>query len=87
MRVRLEPPRDMLVREDAALLLYPDELIRLSDIGAAIVELAADSISVKDLASALQQRFGSPEDGSAKAATRSVVDQLIERGILKTVKH
>lgn len=85
MRVRLEQPRDMLVREGTSLLLYPDELIQLSDIGTAIVEFATDSISVKDLASALERRFGSPEDGSAKAATRSVVDQLIERGVLGVV--
>ncbi|MCI1748741.1 MAG: PqqD family peptide modification chaperone [Acidipropionibacterium sp.] len=75
----------MLVREGTSLLLYPDELIQLSSIGTAIVELTAEAISVKDLASALERRFGRPEGGSTKAATRSVVDQLIERGVLEVV--
>ncbi len=82
MRIRLEPPRDMLVRDDSALLLYPAELIRLSGIGAAIARLAADWITLHDLTAALEEQFGSPEGVSAHEATRTAVTELVGRGVL-----
>lgn len=85
MKVRLLPPCDKLVRNDDALLLYPDELIRLSGLGAAITDLAIASISVSDLSDELAERFGEPEGTSAKQATQTIVDELVGRGVLEIV--
>lgn len=85
MKVRLVRPCDQLVRGDHTLLLYSDELIRLSGLGTAITELANDPISVSTLSARLVERFGKPEGASAKRATQAVVDQLVERGVLESV--
>ncbi|VEI02999.1 Uncharacterised protein [Acidipropionibacterium jensenii] len=86
MKVRLAPPRDLLVQDDAALLLYPSELIRLSGLGTAIVELTENPISIADLATALQIQFGNPEDLSIREATKAAVSTLVERGVLDVVE-
>ncbi|WP_257478990.1 PqqD family peptide modification chaperone [Acidipropionibacterium jensenii] len=72
-----------LVRDDDALLLYPEELIRLSGLGTAIAEIAAAPISVDDLSDELVERFGNPEGSSSKHATQAVIDELVERGVLE----
>jgi|GEM_PF-3621486 len=83
MRVRLIPPRDKLIRDDDALLLYPDELIRLSGLGSAITEIANEAISISTLSAELVERFGNPEGSSSKHATQAVIDELVERGVLE----
>lgn len=83
MKVRLLPPCDKLVRDDDALLLYPEELIRLSGLGTAIAEIAAAPISVDDLSDELVERFGNPEGSSSKHATQAAINQLVERGVLE----
>lgn len=85
MNVRLLPPRDKLVRDDDALLLYSDELIRLSGLGTAIAELAINPITISNLCAELVQRFGSPDGAIAMHATQTVVNQLVERGVLEIV--
>lgn len=85
MKVRLVPPCDELIRDSECLLLYPDELIRLSGVGTAITELARGSVSVSAISAELEDRFGKPEATSAKRATQSVVEELIERGVLEIV--
>ncbi|CEH02889.1 Protein of unknown function [Propionibacterium freudenreichii] len=67
MNVRLLPPRDKLVRDDDALLLYSDELIRLSGLGTAIAELAINPITISNLCAELVQRFGSPDGAISHA--------------------
>lgn len=83
MRVRLVPPRDKIIRDGDALLLYPDELIRLSGLGSAITEIANEAISISALSAELVERFGKPEDGGVKRATQAVIDELVERGVLE----
>jgi len=82
MRVRLNPPADILVRDGEALLLYPEEAIRLAGISAEIVRLAAGPISLEQLAQALEARFGSPEEISALDAATAAVQELEDRGVL-----
>lgn len=86
MKVRRSPPRDVLVEDDAALLLYPNELIQLSGLGTAIIGLTEDTISIKDLAAALQNQFGAPEGVSTHAATQAAVTELVDRGVLDVVE-
>ncbi len=87
MKVKRQPPRDILIGEDSALLLYPDELMKVSGIGTVIVQLSTDPISVTDLAQALEQLFGRPGGVSTLTATRAAVDELVDRGVLQVVTH
>jgi chromosome segregation and condensation protein ScpB len=82
MRVRLNPPADILVRDGEALLLYPDEAIRLAGISTEIVRLAAEPIALEDLAEALEAHFGAPENTSILDATAAAAQELGDRGVL-----
>lgn len=85
MKVRLIPPCDTLVGDGDALMLYPDQLIRLSGLGTAIAELANDPISVSTLSSELVERFGRPGGIRARHATQAIVDELVEHGVLEII--
>lgn len=82
MRVRLNPPADILARDGEALLLYADEAIRLDGVSAEIVELAAGPITLERLAEALEARFGAPEEASVLKATAAAARELAGRGVL-----
>lgn len=85
MRVRTRRYADLLERDGEALVLVGDGggLLRLSAVGTAIVELAANSIELEVLAGALERRFGSPPDSSALQLAEAMVQELASRGLLE----
>lgn len=82
--IRLEPV-DRLTDGEDTLLLYPDRLVRLGPIGAAIFDLAAGRVSLPRLARLLEQRFGTPAGVSVAEATRAAVDDLLGQRVLRRV--
>lgn len=85
MRVRTRPYADLLERDGEALVLLRDGagLVRLSSMGVAIVELATNGIDLQALAGALERRFGTPPDGTARDLTVSMVTALRGKGLLE----
>lgn len=86
MTIRLIPPVDQLSRDDGALLLYEGNLLRLSPIAAAVADLARDGIDFEDLVTSLEARFGVPDTGSTTQATRAIVTELIDRGVIHAIE-
>lgn len=83
LRVRARPIADVLERDGEALvLLGGGGLVRLTAVGAAIVELAANPIRLDTLAGALERRFGSPGAGATLALTAGLVSELAGQGVL-----
>lgn len=84
MRVRTRPLADRLERDGETLvLLAGGGLVRLSAVGAAIVDLALNGIDVETLADALTTRFGTPPDSSAREVTTGMVAALTEQNVLE----
>jgi len=85
MRVRTRPFADRLERDGEALVLLADGagLVRLSAMGAAIVDLALNGIDLDTLAEALESRFGAPPEGSARELADRMVAELSEQGVLE----
>jgi hypothetical protein len=84
-RLQAAPVVDELVtHEGAAVLLGGTEsvVMRLSPMGQAIRELASESISLQELVARLHERFGPPPDGDQFLMVRSMVDEMVERGII-----
>lgn len=85
MRVRHVTPCDMLVRDGEGLLLYDSQLVRLSELGLAIIELSRNPIDHKALAESLLESFGSPADGDVMGATRAALDAMCRLGVLERI--
>lgn len=83
MIVRTITPGDRLDDDEAALLLYPGQVVKLGPLGAAVTELATDPIDLHSLSTELEQRFGRPETGTTAEATHAAVTALIESGVLE----
>jgi len=92
MRVQTLPYADLLVHGDEGLLLRADDpagpeehggtIARLSAIGVAVLQLAADGIDVDSLAVALEARFGTPPDQTTQDALASVLATLASQGLV-----
>lgn len=85
MIVQHVPPVDRLRTHGADLLLYERRLVRLSDLGSAIVDLTAEPTDTDELAADLQRRFGAPESGDPAAATRTAAEALVADGVLRVL--
>lgn len=83
--VRREPLDSLVVDGEALLLLPPDQVVRLSPIGAAIFEVTSAAVSLDDIANAVVARFGSPVDGEVSEVLPEMLDRLVEMGVLEMV--
>ncbi len=84
MKVRAERFADVVERDGEALvLLRGGGLVRLSPLGAAIVELAVNPIELDVLAGALEHRFGSPQQGTSLEVAEQMVRDLAAQGLLR----
>lgn len=80
-----EPVDDWYVDGPESAVLVDDQVMVLSELATAIVELLGDSgISLPDLSAALASRFGSPDASTPLTATAAVVHELTKRGIVRT---
>jgi len=82
--VRVEPV-DLLVLDGEGLALYPDQFVRLGPLGTCLVAAAETPRTIDSLADALTDAFGSTPDGTALAATRAAVADLVSQGVLRKV--
>jgi len=92
MRIQTLPYADLLVHGDEGLLLRADDpagpeehggtIARLSAIGVAVLQLAADGIDPNSLAAALEARFGAPPEQSTQEALTSVLAALEAEGLI-----
>lgn len=73
---------DQLPADDGGLVLLPERLVRLSVLGWATFEICATPQTDARIAEELAARFGVPETGDPLEATRLVVDNLIDEGLL-----
>lgn len=83
MIIRLVPASDQLSREGEMLLLYDELLVRLTALGAAIVEFTTEPIKLSDLIDRLVGRFGSPPEIDVAAMTRAAVNDLKKQGVVE----
>ena len=83
--VRREPLDALEIDGESLLLLPPDQVVRLSIIGTAIVAAAAAPISADGIATEIQARFGEPEDGDVLGAIFVCCAALVEAGALEMV--
>lgn len=78
------PLVDILEVDGEALVLLEDSrVVRLSPIATAILDLTATAREVDDLAAAVEDRFGPPDDGGTTEAVRGVVADLVVAGVLE----
>lgn len=83
LRVHANQFADRLERDGEALVLRRDGgLLRLSPLGASIVEFAVNPIRLDVLAAALAGRFGRPEGVDLLESTAQGVKDLAEQGLL-----
>lgn len=80
--IELATPDDMLVHEGESLLLYGHELLRLSPVPTAIAQACRMPVVLDDLAAQLAALFGTPEGQTPQEATRRIVEELRERGVV-----
>lgn len=77
---------DTLVRDqEMAVLFEAGTLVRLSDLSAAIFELAVRPVEVETLAAELAARFGAPHGRTSLGATQDAVAELISHGVLDVI--
>lgn len=83
LRVHANQFADLLERDGEALVLLRDGgLLRLSPLGASIVEFAVNPIRLDALADALERRFGAPEGTDLVESTAQRVRELATQGVL-----
>lgn len=76
-------PADRLDRDGEALLLYPDELLRLGPLAQALTRLAASPATLAELTAAVVEEFGEPDSMDATELVRAAVSDLVARGALR----
>lgn len=81
-RVRAVAAHDELHEDGESLVLMDGQVRRVSMIGTTIRALAAEGISVRELAVALEQEFGVPPEGDVLDLTRRAVADLLDAGLL-----
>ncbi|GAA3863899.1 hypothetical protein [Tessaracoccus defluvii] len=83
MRFVTVEPADRLDRDGEALLLYPDELLRLGPLAQALTALAVSPATLAELTAGVVELFGEPEGQDATALVRAAASDLVARGALR----
>ena len=82
MIARSRPVDDRVDRDGEAVVLIGDRAVRLSAVATAVVDACTDWTDVDDLATRLVSRFGPPPGADAARATRAVLAELAEQGLV-----
>lgn len=85
MKVRRREVTDAITRDGETAILVRRRLVRLSDLSAAIWDLAQDAVDVDVLANQLESLFGPPADRSTLEATKDAVAEMLRHGALDTL--
>jgi hypothetical protein len=78
-RVRVD---DRVDRGGEALVLLGDRVVRVSELGMALLDSCPDWTDLQVLTERLVSRFGPPEDGAAATATLEALHRLHEQGLV-----
>lgn len=81
--VRTEPIDALEVDGESLLLLPPDQVVRLSPIGSAIVAAVAGPTPLDVIAEVVEERFGAPDGMDALVAVREFCEALARAGVLE----
>lgn len=79
---RNEPLDALVVDGEALLLLEPDQVVQLSPIATAVFQMTATEVSRDSLLREVEEQFGSPADGDAEDALQTILDDLVQAGVL-----
>lgn len=82
---RVEPV-DRLDLDDGVLLLYGRTVIRLTDLGRAVVEMCDRPLTEAEIADRLAAEFGEPPAGGLLEATHRLVEDLLSGDVLRRVE-
>jgi hypothetical protein len=74
-------PIDQLVLDGESIVLCENHYVRLGPLGTRIVKIAETPRTINDLTTGLAHAFGVPAQGSAAAATRAAVADLVAQGV------
>lgn len=85
MRVQRAEVTDALTRDGVTAVLVDGELVRLSELSAAVYALTEDPVEIDHLARALEARFGVPEGRTSLDATADAVAQLVSHQVLRVL--
>ncbi len=77
------PATDALVRDDAALVLLDDQLIRLGPVGTALWQRLESPATADDCAVHLEERFGAPDGEDSLDLTRAAIEAMIAQRIVR----
>lgn len=83
MIARARPVTDRVDRDGEAVVLVGDRAVRLSALATAVVDACPDWTHADDLAARLVTRFGPPPGVDAARATRVVLAELAQEGLLE----
>ncbi|AXH96510.1 hypothetical protein [Ornithinimicrobium avium] len=87
VRVRAVLAHDELHHEGESLVLVDGQVHRVSALGTTIRRHAAVGVATLDeLATALEDEFGTPPEGSAQELTRRAVETLVAAGLLEVLE-
>lgn len=84
MKVKRAGLIDVLTRDGETAVLVDGHILRLSVLGAAMLELTADWVDVEVLAGELGDRFGAPADRTSWEATVEAIADMVRNGVLVT---
>ncbi|WOP17197.1 PqqD family protein [Raineyella sp. LH-20] len=82
-RVTRVEPVDRLELDDGVLLLYDRTVIRLTDLGRAVVEMCEQPLTEAEIAERLAAEFGEPPEGGLLEATHRLVEDLLSGDVLR----
>lgn len=74
---------DWFVDGDESAVLVGGQVIVLSALATAVVDSTVRRLDVAALTDEVVRRFGAPPDDDPEAATRAVLEELVEAGILR----
>ena len=81
--VRVEPV-DSLPVDDGLLLLYEREVIKVATLGQVIFDYCDEPRTASQVAAELARECGEPPDAELEAATRTILDDLLSSGVLRS---
>jgi hypothetical protein len=84
MRVRRAGLIDVLTRDGETAVLVDGHILRLSALGAAVLELTEDWVDIEVLAGELGDRFGAPAGRTPREATVDAIADMVRNGVLVT---
>ncbi|MFC6420456.1 hypothetical protein [Ornithinimicrobium tianjinense] len=86
MTWRAVPAHDELHRDGESLVLVDGRVQRVSALGTAVRELAAQPVGEDVLARMLEERFGAPPTGDLLTLTRAALADLVRAGLLERLE-